>query len=127
VELALNLVWLVLATVSFVFGTMHASAVPRRYSNLATAIALICIACFLFPVISISDDLNNSPALCETSKSKGCVSADDLTHARLVSELLVPPHPGPAWGHASHLFAEIPASQAQIWFNLDRRPPPQHS
>jgi len=126
-ELALNLVWLVLATVSFLLGAMHARAVARSYSNFAIATALICISCFLFPVISISDDLNNTPALCETSKSKGSVSTDDLTKVPLLSELVAPPRPGPAVGHAAQLFAQVPISREQVWFNLDRRPPPQRS
>lgn len=126
-ELALNLVWLILAAVTFLLGTMHTPAFPRRYSKFAIVTALVCVVCFLFPVISISDDLNNSPALCEANKSKGSVSSDDLAGARLPSEQGLPPRPGPAWGHAAHLFAEIPASAEQVWFNLDRRPPPQIS
>ena len=125
-ELALNLVWLILAA-SLLLGVMYAPAARRKYGNFVAATALICVICFLFPVISISDDLNNTPALCETSKSKRSVSTDDLTGARLLSDVDVPPRPGLALGQGAHLFADVPASREQVWFNLDRRPPPQGS
>lgn len=124
-ELALNLVWLVLAVVSFLLWGIPALSNKRRSSNFAAFAALICILCFLFPVISISDDLNSSPALCETSKSKRSVSSDDSNGARLLSELALPSHPGIAVGQMAHLLAEAAPSPEQVWFNLDRRPPPQ--
>jgi len=127
VELALNLVWLVLAAVSFLLGVIYAPSFPRRYSNFAAAIALICVTCFLFPVISITDDLNNNPALCETSKSKRSASSDDLAGAPLRSEMAVLPHPGPAMGQVAHRMTEVPPPREHVWFNLDRRPPPPRS
>jgi hypothetical protein len=125
VELALNLVWLVLAALSLLLWGISAFSMQRRNSNFAAATALVCILCFLFPVISISDDLNSNPALCETSKSKKSVSTDDLNDARSLSELVLPFHPGLALRPAAHLVAEVSPSREHFWFNLDRRPPPQ--
>src|SRR5215472_1173999 len=119
VELALNLVWLVLATASFLLWGIPALSFPRRNSNFAAATALICILCFLFPVISISDDLNSNPALCETSKSKKSLSTDDMTDARLLSQPVLSSHLGTVLGQMSHLLAEAAPSREQVWFNLD--------
>ena len=48
-ELALNLVWCVIATTAFLF-------VPKR-SRLAW-LAVLAVLALLFPIISISDDIN---------------------------------------------------------------------
>jgi len=125
VELTLNLVWAAVAAIFLLLGGIGAFFSPRRHGNFSAAVALVCIICFLFPVISISDDLNNSPPLGEPGKSKKSFSTNDLTDARLLSTPEVPFHTGPVLQHGTHFRSKIPASRERIWFNLDRRPPPQ--
>jgi hypothetical protein len=48
-ELTLNLIWMAIAAAAFV-------AAPRR--SMRVSIALVCGLALLFPVISVSDDLN---------------------------------------------------------------------
>ena len=124
-ELVLNLVWLVVAAASLLLGGIHALRHPRRHGTFVVAAALVCIVCFLFPVISISDDLSNNPPLSEPSKSKKSISTDALTQARLLSVPALPDPPGRAMQYAMHSQTEVSLSRERVWFNLDRRPPPK--
>lgn len=122
VELALNLVWLVLALLSFVLWGAYALSMPRRNRDFSALIALVCVAAFLFPVISMSDDLLSNPALCQTTKVKArpadAAKADWFVRAiPIVTEqpLRAKAHP------EAH-----DASPELAWSGLDRRPPPRH-
>ena len=57
-ELTLNLVWLVLSAALVVMCRRQKTTERRA----ALVIALICLIAFLFPVISITDDLNGATA-----------------------------------------------------------------
>ena len=48
-ELTLNLIWMAVAAAAFV-------AAPRR--SFGVSVALVCALALLFPIISISDDMN---------------------------------------------------------------------
>jgi hypothetical protein len=124
VELALNLVWLILAAVSLLLWGIHSLSTPRRDRNFTAVIALTCVLCFLFPVISMSDDLNTSPALCETGKLKKWISAD-MAEALVLSSVVPPALRQSAPGRSLHpgVKSDLP-SQELVWSNLDRRPPP---
>jgi len=123
VELALNLVWLVLALLSFVLWGAYALSMPRRDRDFSALIALICVAAFLFPVISMSDDLLSNPALCQTTKVKAGLAdvAKAGCFARVIPILNQQPF------RASAHPETYDASPELAWSSLDRRPPPQHS
>lgn len=78
-ETLLNLVWLgVAATLLVVWGTHVARARQIRSRSLA-AIALVCVICLLFPVISMTDDLNSGNlAFLEPSKAKRLLASVHL-------------------------------------------------
>ncbi len=122
-ELALNLVWLVLALLSFVWWGAYALCMPRRDRDFSALIALVCVVAFLFPVISMSDDLLSNPALCQTTKVKAgladAAKADCFVRAIPIltqQSIRANAHPEP-----------YDASPELAWSNLDRRPPPRHS
>jgi hypothetical protein len=81
VELTLNLVWAGIAATLLLFWAVRSSGRSSGRSSeprlahadmrrTATALlALLCVICILFPIISMTDDLNASPAEPETAKS----------------------------------------------------------
>jgi hypothetical protein len=72
-ELALNLVWLILsAGLIIIWRRQKISGNDCAVS----AIALICLIAFLFPIISITDDLNGGALLAETAKQKRVLFAE---------------------------------------------------
>lgn len=50
-ELVLNLIWLAIAVTALVYN---------RNSSRRVMLAVICVLALLFPIISVSDDLNSS-------------------------------------------------------------------
>ena len=76
-ELALNLVWVIIAVASYALlfrylagrGTGH-SCVPSRSQCI---IALTCALAILFPVISLTDDLHEMQATVEDASLSGLV------------------------------------------------------
>jgi hypothetical protein len=123
VELALNLVWLVLALLSFVLWGAYALSSPRRDRHFSALIALVCVAAFLFPVISMSDDLLSNPALCQSTKVK--VGLADIAKAGCFVRAIpiLTQQPFRANAHPE----SYDASPELAWSSLDRRPPPQRS
>lgn len=124
-ELVLNLVWVLLAILSFGLWLAYGRSPARQYRHFSAIIALICVAGFLFPVISMSDDLLSSPALCESSKVKkwsGAYAGKVLFFVRALPVLT-----GPALRMAG-LHSQVSHSSLELaWSNLDRRPPPPQS
>src|SRR5215472_9909155 len=71
VELILNLVWLGISLAALTVGCVKVADTQQGWRRGATVVALLCLICLLFPVISATDDLNNAgPAMLETSKLK---------------------------------------------------------
>jgi hypothetical protein len=64
-ELTLNLAWLVLSA-ALVITCRKPKSVERRA---VLVIALICLIAFLFPVISITDDLNGATVFTDGKRS----------------------------------------------------------
>ncbi|HEY6307352.1 MAG TPA: hypothetical protein VI488_12935 [Candidatus Angelobacter sp.] len=125
-ELAFNVVWLVLAAISLLLWGVYALATQQRRSDFTALIALICIICFLFPVISMSNDLSNCPAVLQTNKPKKWASAERAT--ALFSAPAPPALPRPVVRPEANLHAEICLPLREVvCSNLDRRPPPSHS
>jgi len=128
-EFALNLVWLVLAATSLSLWGVYALRGEEKVGcndlRWVSAIALVCILAVVFPVISMTDDLNSNPALCETNKLKKWIAAESseaLLLASVVAEFVVPQ---PAAHYPARMKARVHFPlQELVWFTLDRRPPP---
>lgn len=124
-EIILNLVWTCVSLgLLLVCGAHLLRGGPDR-RRAVSAIAVVCLICLLFPVISATDDINAaSPALVEPSKVKKVVvstpavlilvSLFDLLKLREESKanLDMPPNSG------------LP-QQNVFAYHLSRRPPPE--
>ncbi len=123
-ELALNLVWLVLAAGLLLSWGAHALSFPEKHRVITAAVALVCVIGLLFPVISITDDLSNAPALFETRNLKKWNLTVDLARALLSCAPLVPHVRHVTW-HEIDLSAGIFLHSREFFYsNLSRRPPP---
>ncbi len=66
-ELLLNLLWLVVATLLVVQVWRHrVSTAKWAPSSLTVAVSIVCVAALLFPAISVSDDLHVQSMLAES-------------------------------------------------------------
>ena len=88
-ELALNLVWAILAMASYalLFRSLRTRTEdPRRPSRWPRFIALTCVLAILFPVISLTDDLHEIQATAEDASAAGvvkrCVAGQSSASAR---------------------------------------------
>jgi hypothetical protein len=103
-ELALNLVWAVIASASYVFLfrrlAIRGARTARGPSQAQCVIALTCVLAILFPVISLTDDLHEMQATAEEASVSGtaikrCVTscsstpAQSLHHVILISSPMV--------------------------------------
>ncbi|HEX3092241.1 MAG TPA: hypothetical protein VHW72_06440 [Candidatus Angelobacter sp.] len=127
-ELTLNLVWAgIAATLLLLFWAARSSEARPAHADMrrtATALlALLCVICILFPIVSMTDDLNTSPAEPETAKSKLALLPHFLTSGG--SWTLVYDPNASVFHHeveAQETFA--PPAHAFLSFLLTRRPPP---
>jgi len=131
VELTLNIVWAGIAATLLLFW---AGRSPGRLSKprlahaemrrTATALlALLCVICILFPIVSMTDDLNASPAEPETAKSVLAL----LPHFLMVSgswTLVYDPHASAFHHEVEAHEAFVPPAHVFLSFLLTRRPPP---
>lgn len=125
-ELALNIAWLVLSAALVLLTSIRQSPLfaPKR-QRVAVAIALACLIAFLFPVISITDDLNSGAILAETAKSKRWAPFAEL-FAIVATGLLAAfsAHQRSTWADGSILAESVRAPQELFSFHCSRRPPP---
>jgi hypothetical protein len=121
-EIAFNLVWLGVSLALVVsLGTHVLRAGGHRG---AAAVALICLVCFLFPVISVTDDLYCSePAMLEPSKVKKLVvSAAVVLNLLPWTDLQ---RPQENCGATLEYPSGTRRPQKEVFpFHLSRRPPP---
>jgi hypothetical protein len=118
-ELTLNLVWAGIAATLVLFCLPRVNA---RKSGVAL-LALLCVICILFPVISMTDDLNASPAEPETVKSQLAMATPFLLTGILW--LLVYDPNASAFHHEIQVQEDFgPPTHAFLSFFLTRRPPP---
>lgn len=80
-ELLLNLTWLAIAIAAFArLGVWASTETDRRRIHLAV-VATACVIVLLFPIISITDDLEGSAAVLEESATiKRVVASAVLLH-----------------------------------------------
>ena len=126
-ELTLNIVWAGIAATLLLFWAGHspisrlAPADMRRTG--AALLALVCVICILFPVISMTDDLNASPAEPETAKSILAVLPHFLMASGLWT-LVYDPHATVFHHEVEAHEAFAPPAHVFLSFLLTRRPPP---
>jgi hypothetical protein len=142
-ELALNLVWAVIAAASYAVLILSlrrqssgpASRAESGQSRARCVIALTCILAILFPVISLTDDLHEMQATAEEASPSGliikkCVashspSADRTRHQSQILTIFAPVPATPRWTIAGQLaqrqtFLTLPSFNRSA---LDRAPP----
>ena len=121
-ELLLNLVWLALsAGVIGFFGACLIAKTNGR-ERMAGWIALVCVVCLLFPVISMTDDLNSSTAMAEPSKLKKLLLPAQMI-VGLLAHVFVYSAPQHVWARLTDERSLRP-QQVALSFKLHRRPPP---
>ncbi|MGC2696129.1 MAG: hypothetical protein WA738_10085 [Candidatus Angelobacter sp.] len=86
-------------------------------------LALVCVICILFPVVSMTDDLSASPAEPETVKSMLSVLPDFVT-ASGTWVLVYDPHETPFHHEVEEQADYPPPVHSRLSFLLTRRPPP---
>ncbi len=122
-ELALNLLWAGLSATLLAVWLARPCALRAERNRAIAFLALVCVICVLFPVVSMTDDLNASPAEPETLKSQLAPMTDfhiSAGHFLLVYD-----------PHESRFFHQVevqpdysPPVHSYLSFLLTRRPPP---
>lgn len=123
-EIVLNLVWLAVSLALLIIGGSHVVRGGEERSRGLAAVAMVCLVCFLFPVISMTDDLNCSgPAMLEPSKLKKLVPSAAVIFALFPWPVLQTP-PQSNWNALTRATdARLPLPEV-FSFSLRRRPPP---
>jgi hypothetical protein len=80
-ELLLNLAWLALAIAAFARLGWWASGETDRGRILVVALSTLCLVVLLFPIISITDDLQATDAVLEETVAVRRVAAAAALHA----------------------------------------------
>lgn len=124
-ELALNIAWLILSVGLVVLSTVrNGAACPAKRHRVVVAIALACLIAFLFPVISITDDLNGAAILTETTRSKRWMPSVELFAIVATGLLSAFYAQSSTWGDGS-ILSEAPRVSREVFgFHSSRRPPP---
>jgi hypothetical protein len=126
-ELALNLVWLVVSLALLTLGARQVSLAAADRRRTIAAIALVCLVCLLFPVISATDDLHDSgPALLETNKLKLLAPSSTAALTVLPWLALRPPQENRLASLSRPEDAPLPLLEV-LPFHLHHRPPPVRS
>jgi hypothetical protein len=123
-EIALNLVWLGVSVALLIICGIHVARAGEDRSRGMAAVALVCLVCFLFPVISMTDDLNSSgPALLEPSKLKKILPYAPALVTLLPWIALQMPQENCWAALERQRDAGLPLQEI-LTFSLSRRPPP---
>ena len=127
-ELTLNFLWAVIAATLLLFWAGCSSERRLAHANARRSavalLALLCVICVLFPVVSMSDDLTASPADPETVKSQQVL----LPHFLLAGSawILVYDRHALAFRHEISMQPDFaPPAHSFLSFFVTRRPPPR--
>lgn len=125
-EVALNIAWLVLSLALVVMCTFQGrSAFHSRARRLAVAISLVCLIAFmLFPMVSMTDDLNGGAVVAESSNPKHWVPSVALFALPGTGLLVAFSAQSSTWADGSILSALGRPFQEPLSFHMSRRPPP---
>ena len=122
-ETLLNLVWLAISAALLLVCGWHLMRAENRSRGMA-AIAVVCLICLLFPVISMTDDLNSgNPAFLDPTKAKKLLATGPLTAIALPWLSLQAPAKGHWIGLCRYPEHRLPQLQL-LAFSMSRRPPP---
>jgi hypothetical protein len=125
-ELALNIAWLILSA-GLVAASLLASANPvcsAKRHRIVVAVALACLVAFLFPVVSITDDLNSGAILAEGAKSKRWMPSTELV-AFVATGLLAAFYALRSTWRDGSILAQTPLMPQDVFgCQSSRRPPP---
>lgn len=125
-EVTLNIAWLLLSLALIAMCSFQGRAEHHsRAHRLAVAISLACLIAFLlFPMISMTDDLNSGAVVFESSNPKHWVPFVQL-FALLGTGLLVAfSAQSSTWADGSILSEFGRPFQEMFSFHMSRRPPP---
>lgn len=122
-ELVLNLGWLALSIAVFAFFGVRFISSNTDRNRVIAALALVCVVCLLFPVISMTDDLNASPAIPEATKLKKLLPSNQFV-IHLFPYVMIFSPPERVWASLALEQEQQPPEQALLCFDLSRRPPP---
>jgi hypothetical protein len=125
-ETVLNLVWLFVSVVLMTVFGVHAARAGKDRSRGMTVIALVCLICLLFPVISMTDDLYNGPALLEPNKLKKLALSAHVVLTLLPWPALQAPRENNWAALDRQPDVHLPLQEV-FPFSLSRRPPPVQS
>ncbi len=89
-ELVLNLAWLALCLGMLVFFGPSLKKPAEGRTRSVVLVAMLCVLFLLFPVISISDDLNADPAILEATKFKNFLVMVQMLAALLAWAIVLP-------------------------------------
>lgn len=122
-ELTLNIVWAGIAATLLLFWSAPKLAQAGARRSAVALLTLVCVICILFPIVSMTDDLNASPAEPETVKSAMAL----LPHFLMTSGswMLVYDPNTSVFRHEVEAQPNFgPPVHAFLSFLLTRRPPP---
>jgi hypothetical protein len=123
-ETLLNLVWTSVSLSLLLVCGIHMLRGGANRRRAAAAVALLCLVCMLFPVISATDDINAaSPALVETNKLKRLAAWMPAVVDLLVWPALQVPL-ATHWAGVDPASNFVPSLSDAFAFKLSRRPPP---
>jgi hypothetical protein len=123
VELTLNLVWLLISAAVLILCYSRSAISPGRRGRVIAALAMVCVACLLFPVISMTDDLNSSPALPEGNKFKNLAFSGSVIIALAAWIMLNVSREKSWWAFNPESSWSLPSQQLPA-YSLQHRPPP---
>jgi len=122
-ELILNIVWAGIAGTLLLFWAAPRLVRVDARRSAVTLLALMCVICILFPIISMTDDLNASPAEPETVKSTLAMQPAFLLTSGSWT-LVYDPHQT-VFCHEVQTQPDFgPPGHALVSFFQTRRPPP---
>ena len=125
-EFTLNFAWLVLSLTLLVLCVVYGRpAFNSKAQRIVVAVSLACLIAFLlFPVISMTDDLNSGAVLAESSNPKHWVPIVELFALLGTGFLIAFSAQSSTWADGSILSELGSPSQAMLSFHMSRRPPP---
>lgn len=120
-ELVLNIMWAVLSAAMLGMFIREASRRRLQRKDLLVAVAVVAIICFLFPVISITDDLNSAPLFGESARGSVWNTHHAYPALSFVAIDVYNPSSAP---HAVGSFIAQSHLSERGTYSLNRRPPP---
>lgn len=123
-ELALNIAWLIVAAALLLLCGARALSFTEKRRRITALIALACLIWLLFPVISITDDLNAGYSVFAGTAVKK-PSPVGVMALLPPTGLAIPERSKASW-RETNLHADLSGITQEFFsFDLSRRPPPQ--